>query len=782
LFNFCFFRFGEIMCFNFSRLALFLVFSFVFVIPSSCSLKDNSKSVNLEKEETKEDLDFLFYDVEPNVELNNDKSVNEYASRGKTKDNWLGDKNKSREVERKDLTSVMNLSDDNVRTYLKISGGKKISCEMDGKFRFDSAYGVNTRYLNDKNHGLDKYIVFGKSTVDLGFSFARKHDFESRNIFEAALKIRSRSVWGKPDEIVSTTDTEISDGAYSFGKHKHNIGVPALYVRGFDLTFDLNSLFGVKDRSLHFFKMGFFPFELGRGISLGAAYNVAHEFITFDAGNVIQEFAPGFMLYGSFDKKKRYSYRSYLGILKSYTASLSDVNFPADTKEYGRKLSPQRGFGIANIVWANQFDWICNPRVGHKARISPYLMVYHEGESQNNFIANHWNADFTTLGMEFVAEGNKFEFGCEFAKNIGQQNVIGIDRNVISREQRQVTLKGEDAGGSDITNKNSVANVMTNKYVTFIGDSNTTDLKDKNAVYISDSHERQKAINSVYQSATQNGENISYISSNGKLVTELKNASDRFRDPYKNLLRGWMFVSDLSYKFNVGNTVVRGALSVGCASGDENPNGPLKTPDDYMHDAKYQGFIGIQEIYSGKKVKSVFLMSGAGQTPRVLSVPSDKYDSSGTGKKGMPMAYPSKISRFTNLAYFGGSLDFKLEYTNYTWKFNPNVLYYMQMRPTMVLNETFANNIGTNRIPSSLGLEANIFVECAAHKISGLKFFGVATMFVPGDYYRVLKKIPLDAKDYEYRQNIKNGIPTAFVPTMGNDLAYYINIGLEYVY
>ena len=76
---------------------------------------------------------------------------------------------------------------------------------------------------------------------------------------------------------------------------------------------------------------------------------------------------------------------------------------------------------------------------------------------------------------------------------------------------------------------------------------------------------------------------------------------------------GWQYLTDL---FGLYKKDLSAGVSAGVASGDDNPN--IDTQDRV-----YSGFIGLQEIYSGgSRVRSAFVLGGAGKLPRPLSEPT----------------------------------------------------------------------------------------------------------------------------------------------------------------
>jgi hypothetical protein len=263
---------------------------------------------------------------------------------------------------------------------LKTDSGIEIS--FTGKERIEGMGGVNNKYLNNHSMPLDSYSVPGKSTTDIGImASAGKHAGYNKDVITLGIDLRSRATWGKPQEVGKTTTATLSYGGISYGSHNHTIGIPLLYVRGVDLTLDLNELICniPSNYPIQKFKLGFFPIEIGRGISLGAAYAVSPDVLSYAPVDVIQEFAPGFMLYGSFNESKTLDYRLYLGIIKNLSGSHSDLIEKTKINHYNMELFPYRGSGVFNIVSACQIDWRCTINDEHKVILSPYIIIAHEG-------------------------------------------------------------------------------------------------------------------------------------------------------------------------------------------------------------------------------------------------------------------------------------------------------------------------------------------------------------------------------------------------------------------
>lgn len=653
-------------------------------------------------------------------------------------------------------------------THLCTKCGVEIS--FTGRTRTDFIAAVNTKYFNTKNLALDAF-AFERSTYDLGISAATgKQSIYQKEVIALAADFRSRFVWGQPEKIASTTVTAINENGVKTGAHNHSIGIPVLYLRGLDLTFDLNSLFCSipQNYPTQKLKLGLFPVEIGRGITLGAGYAVTPDVLSYAPSDVIQEFAPGIMLYGTIDQAKNIDYRLYLSIIKNNSANHSDLINPIRSNFYKQGYFPYRGSGVVNIVGACQVDWKYIFNDSNKAVLSPYIIIGHEGAGKIEFPEDSIS-NLVTYGFEFGAENSDWVFDCELAINNGSQYVFGVDRNTLKQEQRNCTIDD---------NQNSSIGVIVNDKVLFGGYSSlpssvTTDLKNKPTVFLGNNSKRQEAINNVPQSSRENGKTIIVPGEDYTLV----NSSDRFKDPYQNFFNGFMFVIDLARNICINDQTFKWAWAAGYASGDDHPNKALVSKNDHIQNGKYSGFIGIQEIYSGKLVRSAFLMQGSGKMPRIGSIPGVLIDEE-TGQITEAVEFPSPISGFNNLIYAGTSLNLTYEslISDYNWKWYPNLLFYWQPDARNIYNEEIIKKSDKQTIDPFLGTELNLFLEIISKHLEGLKFFFVGTMFVPGGYYKDISKIPLDK---EQESAFKNTSGT-FIPLMSTNNAYYLNLGIEF--
>ena len=208
--------------------------------------------------------------------------------------------------------------------------------------------------------------------------------------------------------------------------------------------------------------------------------------------------------------------------------------------------------------------------------LEPYGMFNHDPE-QKIEVRGDSESRLGTVGIAGEYFGDRFEFGFDGAVNLGRQRVFGLDRNVINTENR---------GGQVILSNSHVVDQSGNK-IPHVPDSAKTSA--------------QTIINTTFQNESQNGKKIAADINVGFLTepVDLINKNNRFRDPYTNRYDGWMFVADAAWWLYKKDLQL--ALTVGAASGDYNPKFDTRDED-------FKGFICLQEVYSGRRVKSAFFL------------------------------------------------------------------------------------------------------------------------------------------------------------------------------
>lgn len=631
----------------------------------------------------------------------------------------------------------------------KIPKKEFLSCTPgDSEFKFgfklrlpEFFYGKNLRLLND-NNPTDQLVYF-RHTLDMNTEYRYGRPKSDRDLVYVKMTVRNKGVWGDPESIASTTISPIRELDSVFGDHRHGIPRHILWIRELWMQLSLNDIACLPFCNQHTITFGAFPFELGRGIALGSAYAVDASDLGFYNEVAIDQYAFGGKLSGDIIKD-RLMYDIYGAILDTKAASFDTTNQNTRGQQYGHRLDQARGFGVVSYVTAARLKW--TPQYGPNVavRLEPYALYAHAPEQKIEFPGDA-KSDLVTIGLAGEFEQGNFEWGFDTAFNFGKQTVFGWDRNVIRLENR---------GGTAVISNSRVKQAPP-------GDVPTQ--KSPAALKVS---QNQAIINQSAETSQENGEIIG-TNDLGTLI----NDSNRFTDPYENRFRGSMFVWDMGYFLCKPDLKI--CAGFGYASGDANPNKDEQFSGDSEVDGEYEGFIGIQEVYAGTRVKSALFLSGQGRIPRPLSFPS-------TSAEDLILdPFATTVSRFTNVVYVGASSYWRPSWSVKKWSFNPNVLAYWNDFSSPFFDAVTLQNSRTRFARNFLGVELNLFME--AELLTDLRFFTVAAIFVPGSHFKDIKGRPLTRAQASFLDNIdKTGIVNVRVPLLGNDNCYFLNTGLEY--
>ncbi len=602
--------------------------------------------------------------------------------------------------------------------------------KFSGKFRPETFFGKNVALLNNNNEG-DK-IWYARHVLDFNLDVDYGKETYGRDVARFHFDMRNKGVWGNAGSLLPTTDTSIKISDAVTGTHSHAIPRHVFWMRSGWLRFELNQALGLPLDYEHWFTFGLFPFSLGRGIALGDAYAVGPDLLGFYIEGNVDQFAPGALLHGEIIPKKL-SYDLYTAILQNKGSTFRETNEAILAQEYGRRDTPQRGASKINFLIASRLQWhvFKDENIG-TLLVEPYALYNKDTEQRIEFLGDA-SGQLGTVGLAAEYEHPKFDIGFDWAFNLGQQRVKGWDRNEVTLENRS---------GQMILVNNQVVDQNGNK-VPFVKGS-----------------QAQNMINASPQDEAFNGQQIGTLPNGVGFITTpvvMSNSATRFRNPYTNKYQGWMFVIDGAY-WTLDRDLML-AAATGVASGDDNPN-------DETIDGVYSGFIPLQEVYSGKRVRSTFLLSGF---KRPFSAPISRQS---------PSRFAISTNRFTNIIYagVGGS------YGPSAWpkKFNvsPNLLAYWQEKPTKRFDAQLNKQLDTLASPY-LGVEINIFMDYMILK--DLKLYLEAALFLPGQHFRDIKGMPLNAQQEALLNRLdRTGFDPSRIPNIGDNSAYTFNLGLEY--
>ena len=646
---------------------------------------------------------------------------------------------------------------------------------LSGRYKPEMFWGNNISLLNSDNRVNDRpidRIIFFRHTFDIASDVVYGKKQYDKPIMEFLFSIRNKATWGNPESIINTTYSTIKLTDAVTAPHNHSIPRNLFWMREVWLRFTLGKPIGLALKNDHSFTIGAFPFELGRGIALGSAYAVSGpSLLGFYTDGIIDQYAYGARFTGDILPKKL-GYDVYAAILQSKSSNLSDTGAKIFSQEIGRRLCPARGFGNVNYVIAGRARWSVfdNDTLGLLG-LEPYFLYNEDPEQMVEFPADS-SSKLGTLGLAGEYEADRWEFGFDYAVNLGRQKVKGWDRNLIEIQNRNgspVFVNSDVYLNANASLADAPSNLSPYKVV-----QSPSITINPVGVLVKDGSAVQSAIFSSNQGEQFNGQLIGSAPGFTADVDapvpvqpevtrdQLYNSITRFRNPYNNQYAGWMIVGDAACW--VYGKDLKVAVTGGAASGDENPNNETV-------DGKYNGFVGLQEVYSGKRVKSAFLLGGAGKVKRPLSVPiSDQ----------APTDYSPEVTGFTNLVFTGAALYWTPKNWTKKFSFNPNILAYWQQFPTKKFDIATQTNSPVNA-RTFLGTELNAFVKY--NFTPDLLAFFVGSAFLPGGHYHDIKGKPLNAEQAKALDKYNDsGFEGAPLPNLGTNAAFTFNIGLEYVF
>jgi hypothetical protein len=624
---------------------------------------------------------------------------------------------------------------DNLRLISFSKGDNK--AEMTLKAATDCFYG-------------DHAEMFSASPLDQTFSIRTVWDmiFDANlgSFSKTKLALRTRSTWGNENSIFGTSVDTFKVGDAVTGSHSHSIGRMTPWIREGWFDFSVNEAFGMQDHALHRIKIGAFPFSLGRGIALGSAYNAIPGFLGFCASNIIDQFPFGCLMSGDI-VKKQLSYNICLEILENFADKFGRVNQIVYDNQFGEYGFPggERGFAKINFIFATDLKWnlLDGSKNSGKLEVEPYLMYNFAPEQKVEFTADA-SSKLGTLGLCIDYSNGMFEFGVDIAKNLGSQNVRGWDRN----------------GVDFFVDSDGVAK---NKYTYVRRDSSSGPqaIQTAGAKQVVNSHRNEKG-------TTFNGQLIG----TDTLGVSYYNDINRYRAPYNNAYQGLMLTSDWAISLRADKNL-KLVGTVAWATGDENPNVDLENPNDSEQDGDYQGFIPMQSVYAGKRVRSLFVI-GSNPIPRPGSTPSYSGQTVQTTRQ---TGFASPIGGFTNLAFIGGGFDWTTSVMSKVWRIEGSVLSYWQDKATKkfdIVRQQSSNEYASKH----LGIEINSMARISMlDELSGYLQIGV---FVPGQHYEDIKGTPLNKAQKAALNDIDDsGYPVTGTPVIGTSNALVLNWGLE---
>jgi len=302
-----------------------------------------------------------------------------------------------------------------------------------GMFKPEMFYGRNFSLLNNNNKW-DK-VWFMRHTLDMSLGVGYGKQTYCDTVLDFFFTLRNRGIWGNPNTIAFTSDAEIKLLDAVARAHKHGFPRHIFWMREGWIDFSINNFLGLALEYQHSIKLGSFSFQLGRGISLGDAYAVGPEFLGFYSDSLVDQYAFGALISGTFVPKVL-TYDLYAAILQNNSSTLGDTAARIMGQQFGRIADPSRGYGKINYVIAGSLGWdaFADEKYG-RLHLEPYAMYNNDPEQAVDFKADS-SSKLGTIGFAGEYAGSIFEFGFDTARNIGRQTVLGWDTNQVTEENR----------------------------------------------------------------------------------------------------------------------------------------------------------------------------------------------------------------------------------------------------------------------------------------------------------------------------------------------------------
>ncbi len=627
--------------------------------------------------------------------------------------------------------------------------------------------GKNTADLNIKGtvdffYG-DHIGFFSDSPLDQRFSIKSNWDanlnINLNNVVKNKITVRTKANWGNETSIMSTTSSTFKIGDAVTGAHSHFVPRLVPWVREAWIDFSVNEALSMDKDVEHRVKLGAFPFNLGRGISLGSAYSASNGFLGFCSTNIIDQFAFGTLLTGDIIKNQL-TYNAYVGILENLSDSALRVNDPVYANQIGRRNNPERGFGVINFVVAFNTKWRpFNSQRDCKVdfEIEPYIMYNHAPEQQVE-VRGDATGKLGTCGFAMDYTGARFEWGVENAYNFGGQRVHALDRN-----QVQVFV---DSDG-----------VVKNRYTSILVGNPNTGAK---AIQTAGLKALLAGAGSG-QGVSLNGQEVGVVNETTCCTTgpvTYYNDYNRFRSAYTNKFKGMMLVTDAAYSIREDKSL-KFVMTAAWATGDENPNHNLTDPNDSSQDGDYQGFVTLQEVYAGKRLESLFVI-GNNAVSRPFSQPTfvkPQNAAIGILKPSMVGFTPSIVGDFTNLVYIGAGFDLSTSVMGKKWRVRPSVLSYWQDKATKKFDRV--KKLSSNEYADKhLGVEINTTMR--VDLVESVTGYFIGGLFVPGKHYDDIQGMPLNEAQAAVLNRLNStGYPNTGIPILGTSTAIALNWGLD---
>jgi len=547
---------------------------------------------------------------------------------------------------------------------------------------------VKEIYANRGMTYLNKSIVSDtarrfRTTAD-GTLLASYGDNEKNPIVDAKMAIRFRYDVGT-NALIQTASSSITLGGADITLPSSSIQKTTAWLRELFVKVSLDAN---QEESLHYIKVGSFPYELGRGIAFGSAYS-SGGFLGLNPRFSIDQFAPGSLLHTEIIKGSL-SGELYYAMLSNPNSSFKENAEVIRAHELTEIPSKgQRGLNREVWITSGSLNWKAIQLSDLKLDVNPYAYMYVSPDQKLEFAADS-DSQLYAIGTALDFKSGKFECGLDTAFQGGNTRVKPWDRNYS-------TLVNDDGS-------------VTAQYTKVYTDDTCTTLAVANTA-------NQATVASSDLGFDQNGKEIG--------TSGLYNATDRFRPIQKILYHGYFFVADMAYELIEKQLKV--CADLGAVSGhlDDQTDVNSLTLDQRMNQ-NFNGFVPVQSVYSGKRLQHLVMLNTG--VPRfTVQNPQLSLDQIHTPSRVTGVT--TLTNAFTNLAYTGVGLEYSpAKFADQKALIKPVALYYWMLESPSLTDGT----ISSHALGVALSLEFKATIkEC-------LDMGGFVGWMVPGKQYKQL--------------------------------------------
>lgn len=485
---------------------------------------------------------------------------------------------------------------------------KDIDLFLDGRVRQEFFYFDRVSSLRDDF--LDTYH-FIRNKANLGAYAECGRRTYGQPAAQAQLRFCAYNYWDHPTQYakISEENTILNKGQFRDeivmgSEHAHFGTIPMIYQDEAWVNIDFDTFLPETQVPLTF-KVGYFPYKVGRGVSLGDYHDGSVSFMGWQDRTcesnatqsppgvlLIAEFSPTVQAELYYSKWRSYSTTPTATREATLAPLLSSDPLSTDPKEVSRGTKADRELFAARLL----LDGSLKDMTWH---LQPYAVYVHAPE-QKIEVLDDASTKLGTVGLMAEVGSGPWQINVEAAAQFGHQDMHAIDR--MSQE----------------VERNSDTGALTAVYTHLLQEGTFTDKQP-----VSDA-----VAAAVYHPINRNGDvpaNHHLRATDGTLLEvdgkEVITASypflgkDRFRKGYRIDYGGFCVMADARYTLPSGKLSVSGAAA--WISGDAYPY-------NTQEDKAYNGFLPLRDQnYNGHFVRSQALLH-ARKFPRPLDMADHK--------------------------------------------------------------------------------------------------------------------------------------------------------------